>query len=96
MIDISQNLKNYVTLLQDEVHNFAINYHRKLNEKIINVSILNKIEGVGNKRKMILLEHFKTIENISSASVEEIKKLKIPENVAKNILMELNSRRNKI
>ena len=58
--------------LRDEAHRFAIGYHRKLRSKKLSMSILDGIEGIGEKRKKILLNRFGSIENIRKASIEEL------------------------
>src|SRR5699024_4821618 len=79
-----------VQRIQDEVHRFAITFHRQLRGKSVFQSELDKIPGVGEKRRKLLLQHFKTIEDIRQASLEDITKLGIPKNVAKNINDYLN------
>jgi len=72
--------------LRDEAHRFAIEYHRKLREKTSIQSVLNKIEGIGSKRKQILLKHFKTITNIKKANLKELERVKgINKDIAKKI-----------
>lgn len=61
-----------ITALQDETHRFAITYHKLLRSKEQTRSILDDIEGVGPKRRLALLMHFKTIDALKSASVEEL------------------------
>jgi len=61
-----------VTRIQDEVHRFAVEYHRKLQEKILISSALDNIPQIGEKRKRELLKHFGSVENIRKASLEEI------------------------
>lgn len=61
-----------VTLIQDEVHRFAIDYHKKLRSKDQVQSILDDIKGIGKVRKKILLETFKGIEKIRNATLEEL------------------------
>ncbi len=80
-----QELLKLFTQIRDEAHRFAVSYNRKLREKEGLKEILDKIEGVGKKRKEILYRTYKTLDKISQASVEELKKLGIPENVAQNI-----------
>ncbi len=58
--------------IRDEAHRFAITYHRKLRNKRNLVSILDNVEGIGPKRRKILLEHFCNIEKIKQASVAEM------------------------
>ncbi|HLQ71032.1 MAG TPA: excinuclease ABC subunit UvrC [Bacillota bacterium] len=76
--------------VQDEVHRFAITFHRQLRGKSVFRSKLDNVPGVGEKRRRILLSHFKSIEDIKSANVEEITKLGIPKNVAEAIIAALN------
>ena len=61
--------------IRDEAHRFAITYHRTLRDKKI-TSVLDQIEGVGPKKRIELLKHFKSIKNLKVASVEEIAKVK--------------------
>lgn len=61
-----------MTRIQDEVHRFAIEYHRSLRSKTQVKSILDDIPGIGPKRRKALMRHFKTMENIRDASVEEL------------------------
>ena len=70
--------------MQDEVHNFTINYHRTLRNKGSLASVLDSIEGIGSKRKEELLKKYKTITKLKSLSVEELNKI-LPLNVAKNL-----------
>lgn len=63
-----------ITRIQDETHRFAIEYHRSLRSKTQVHSILNDIEGVGEVRRKALMKHFKSIEAIREASVEELSK----------------------
>ena len=61
-----------VTRIQDETHRFAIEYHRKLHGKGQLHSVMDDIEGIGPKRRMALIRHFKSIDNIKAATVEEL------------------------
>lgn len=85
------NLYNYQPLLKlfttirDEAHRFAVLYNRKLREKEGLKSVLDNIKGIGKKRKEILYRTYKTIDNISKASEEELIKLGIPRKVAQEI-----------
>ena len=58
--------------IDEEAHRFAINYHRKLMSNTMKTSQLDQIKGVGEKTKTNLYKHFKSIENIKKASVEEL------------------------
>ena len=68
----SNELFNLVTFLQDEVHNTAIEYHRKLRQNRVRESELDKVDGIGEKKKKALLQRFKSIRKIKEASVEEL------------------------
>jgi excinuclease ABC subunit C len=76
--------------IQDEVHRFAITFHRQLRGKNLFQSELDKIPGVGEKRRKLLLTHFKSIKEIRNASVQDITKLGIPQNIAESVLEHLN------
>lgn len=62
--------------IQEEVHRFAIEYHRSLRTKSVIKSELDEIQGIGPKRKMELIKHFKSIENIKNATIEELMMVK--------------------
>ena len=69
-------VKNFVTNIQDEIHNYTIEYHRKLRDNKVTKSILDNIEGIGPKKKQELLKQFGSIENIQNASVEDLARIK--------------------
>ncbi|HZW67792.1 MAG TPA: excinuclease ABC subunit UvrC [Pseudogracilibacillus sp.] len=79
-----------VQRIQDEVHRFAIRFHRQVRGKSFIQSELDKIDGIGPKRRTTLLTHFRSIEKIKEATVNDITKLGIPKNVAQNVLNHLN------
>lgn len=62
----------FVTRIQDEVHRFAIGYHHSRRSKNTFKSSLTEIDGIGQVRAKILLKHFRTIENISNADLQEL------------------------
>ena len=70
--------------MQEEVHRFAIEYNRKLGGKKVRGSTLDKIPGVGNKRRTDLLKHFGSIENIRQASEQELARI-LPRNAAQSV-----------
>ena len=74
--EISENLFFFITNLQNEVHNTAVEYHRKLREQAMTKSELDDIEGIGKAKRETLLKEFGTIEKIKSASIEELTKIK--------------------
>ena len=89
--EISENLMNLITKFQDEVHDTAISYHRKLRDESITKSELDDIKGIGETKKKALLKYFGSVEKIRNSSIEEILKVNgINEELAKNILQQLN------
>ncbi len=64
-----------ITRIQDEAHRFAIEYHRELRGKASVHSILDEIQGIGPKRRKALMKHFKDIEKIREASLEELESI---------------------
>lgn len=73
-----------LTQMQDEVHRFAISYHRKLRGKAMTKSILDEVEGIGEVRKKEIWKHFKSLKRLKEADVEEIATV-VPMKVAQNI-----------
>ena len=63
---------NLVANIQEEVHRFAIEYHRKMHRKNTIESELEKIEGIGKQKRITLLKHFKSIGKIKTASIDEL------------------------
>ena len=86
VITLTEEQMNFVTRMQDEVHNVAIKYNRKLREKEATKSELDNIPGIGEKKKQELLKAFGSIQGIKKASIEEITKIKgINADLARNI-----------
>lgn len=87
VIPLERNSQEFFLLqrIQDEVHRFAITFHRQLRSKNSFASKLDNIEGLGPKRKKELLRQFKSLKNITAASVEELKTAGLPKNVAQNV-----------
>ena len=71
--------------ISQRVHDFAISFFRSEKAKGFFASYLDNIEGLGPKRKEILIKHFITVDAIKNASVEDIKKAGIPLQIAQNI-----------
>lgn len=80
--------------IQDEVHRFAITFHRLLRSKSSLVSRLEKIPGVGPKTRIKLLKNFHSLKKIAQASVDEIRQLGIPKKVAQTIKLSAESIQN--
>ena len=90
--EISEKLKNTITLFQDSVHDTAIGYHIKLRDAAITKSVLDEINGIGTMKKAMLLKKFGSVENIAKASVDEISSIKgINKDLAELILKKLKN-----
>ncbi|ERI94355.1 excinuclease ABC, C subunit [Clostridiales bacterium oral taxon 876 str. F0540] len=72
LIRPSSNVMQLITRIQDEVHRFAITYHRSLRDKRVLHSVLEDIPNIGEKRRKELLKKFGSIENIKNASFDEL------------------------
>ena len=71
-IEKDSNLFFFLTNMQDEVHRFAITYHKKLRQKAIYKSVLDDVPGLGPKSRMKLLKKYKTIATLRTLSLEEL------------------------
>ena len=85
---------HYLTRMQDEVHRFTINYHRTIRSKGSIASVLDNIEGIGEKRKKELIKAFGSVKAMEEASLENLQKY-VPEKVAKTLQNYLQSRKEK-
>ena len=65
----------FFTQIQDEVHRFAIAFHKDKRSKSQTKSELDKIKGIGEKTKVLLLRHFKSVKRIREASFDELKEV---------------------
>lgn len=72
LINTHSNVMRLITRIQDEVHRFAITYHRSLRNKRVLHSVLEDIPSIGEKRRKELLKQFGSIENIKKATFEEL------------------------
>lgn len=93
VVDLSRNSQEFFLLqrIQDEVHRFAITFHRQLRSKNSFSSQLDGIDGLGSKRKQNLMRHFKSLTKIKEASVDEIVEVGVPRVVAEAVQRKLNS-----
>ena len=80
---------NYLTRIQDEVHRFVITYHKTIRSKGMLKSMLSNVEGLGTQRINNLLKKFGSIEKIKNADIQQLKKV-IPENIAIELKKYLN------
>ena len=83
-IDKRSNLFYLLERMQDEVHNFTISYHRQIRSKGSLSSVLDNIEGIGDKRKTELLKKYRSINKMKEASIDELDKI-LPHNVSVNL-----------
>jgi len=79
--------------IQDEVHRFAITFHRQLHGKSVIQSALDDIPGIGDKRKKVLLKHFGSLKKMKEASVAEFVEAGMPKNVAETIYTYLTDKK---
>ncbi|MGO5283625.1 excinuclease ABC subunit UvrC [Catenibacterium mitsuokai] len=80
-IDTKSPLFFLLTRMQDEVHRYAISFHRQVRSKSLFSSILDEVDGIGEARKKKLLNHFKSVKKMKEASLEELEAV-IPKNTA--------------
>ncbi|AGT33013.1 excinuclease ABC subunit C [Geobacillus genomosp. 3] len=76
--------------IQDEVHRFAVTFHRQTRQKTMLHSVLDDIPGVGEKRKKALLHYFGSVKKMKEATVEELQRANIPRAVAEKIYEKLH------
>ena len=74
------------------VHRFAITFHRQLRSKNSFASKLDNIDGLGPKRKKMLLKEFKSLKNIQAATVDELQEVGLPKRVAENTFNQLQEK----
>ena len=91
VIELSRTSQEFFLLqrIQDEVHRFAITFHRQLRSKNSFSSQLDGIEGLGPKRKQLLMKHFKSLTKIKEATLDEIVTVGIPRAVAEAVQAKL-------
>ena len=91
IIEFPKTSAEYLFLkqIQDEVHRFAITYHRAIKNKNMYKSSLDDIQGIGKVRKNLLLKSFSSLEEIKNAADEKLLKLGIPKDVIKNLKKKL-------
>ena len=87
IIEFSKTSSEYLFLkqIQDEVHRFAITYHRAIKTKNMFTSSLDNIPGIGKARKQLLLKSFNSLEEIKNASEDKLLQLGIPKDAIKNL-----------
>lgn len=87
VVPLERNSQEFYLLqrIQDEVHRFAISFHRQVRDKSMVKSQLDDIEGIGPKRKRLLLRHFGSVKKIKQATLEELKAAGMPNQTAEHI-----------
>lgn len=92
IIALPRNSQEFYLLqrIQDEVHRFAITFHRQLRGKNAFQSKLDEVDGIGEKRRKMLLKHFGSVKKIREASIEELKEAGLPANIASLLAEKLN------
>ncbi|MGG0728311.1 excinuclease ABC subunit C [Bacillus paramycoides] len=92
---LARNSQEFYLLqrIQDEVHRFAITFHRQLHGKSVIQSALDEIPGIGDKRKKVLLKHFGSLKKMKEASVAEFVEAGMPKNVAETIYTYLTDKK---
>ena len=89
-LDRHSNLFIFLSKIQEEVHNYAINYHRNIKSKGTLSSLLDMVEGIGEKRKKDLLRKFGSLKKMKEASLEELEEI-LNKDVANNLFNYLKS-----
>lgn len=89
-IDTNQSIFSFIGTIQEEVHRFAIGYHRSLRSKRLRYSELDNIPGIGPKRKEQLLKSFRSIAAISQATLPELERL-LPKDAATAVYQHFHS-----
>lgn len=90
-IDRKSQLFYLLTRMQDEVHRYAISFHKNVRAKSLFASILDEVDGIGEVRKKKLLRKFGSVKKMKEASLEELEEI-LPKEVAKNLKAELDKR----
>ena len=87
VVPLKKNSQAFYLLhrIQDEVHRFAITFHRQTRQKTGLQSVLDTVEGIGSKRKTKLLRTFGSIKKMKEASIEDLKAAGLPKKVAENL-----------
>ena len=91
IVALDRNSQEFYLLqrIQDEVHRFAITFHRQLRGKNAFHSMLDEIPGIGEKRKKLLLKEFGSVKKMKEASLEQMISIGIPQNVAEELIEKL-------
>ncbi|MED4203136.1 excinuclease ABC subunit UvrC [Neobacillus mesonae] len=93
IVPLPRNSQEFYLLqrIQDEVHRFAITFHRQTRGKTAFQSLLDDIPGIGEKRKKLLLKHFGSVKKMKEAGLDKFTAIGLPENVAEELVKKLQS-----
>ncbi len=94
-IETQQSVFSLVGNIQEETHNFAIRYHRKLRSKRLRYSALDSIDGIGPKRKQLLLKTFQSMKAIAGATLPELERV-LPKDAAISVYKHFHSDRSNL
>lgn len=91
VVPLAHNSQEFYLLqrIQDEVHRFAITFHRQLRGKNTFQSLLDEIPGIGEKRKKLLLKSFGSVKKMKEASIEQFREIGLPLDVAEELTKKL-------
>ncbi|WP_412520190.1 excinuclease ABC subunit UvrC [Staphylococcus simulans] len=97
VVPLKKNSQAFYLLqrIQDEVHRFAITFHRQTRQKHGLTSVLDNIDGIGPKRKTKLLRTFGSVKKMKAATVAELQEIGFPKKIAEHLLEELNKEEQK-
>ena len=90
-IDRKSQLFYLLTRMQDEVHRYAISFHKNVRSKSLFASILDEVDGIGEVRKKKLLRKFGSVKKMKEASLEDLEEI-LPKEIAKNLKLALDKR----
>jgi excinuclease ABC subunit C len=93
IVPLARNSQEFYLLqrIQDEVHRFAITFHRQIRGKNVFQSLLDDIPGIGEKRKKLLLKQFGSVKKMREASLEDFRSIGLPIDVAKELINKLHT-----
>lgn len=91
VVPLEKNSEEFYLLqrIQEEVHRFAIAFHRQVRSKSMIHSVLDEVPGIGEKRKKLLLKHFGSVKKMKEASLEDFLRIGLPKNVCEALVEKL-------
>jgi excinuclease ABC subunit C len=91
VVPLGKNSEEFYLLqrIQEEVHRFAVAFHRQVRSKSMIHSVLDEVPGIGEKRKKLLLKHFGSVKKMKEASLEDFLRIGLPKNVCEALVEKL-------